>query len=304
MNSLITSSLRRVIQLQRPLLMRLRDPRQIRLLEPLLRYVLVLPTRCEAQEITLNHRSAIRLHNQRPHMTSHILIYLHGGGYAVGSPHTHKGFAARLMQAAECQSAYLPYFRLAPEHPYPAALEDVFDFWRAVCARYPHHELILAGESAGAGLCLALFQKIQQHQLKSPSKIFLHSPWLDVGLTGDSYHDLQLDDGFLGKHPQRKAWLHRLFSRHYLGAHDASNPLISPIHMDVAQLPPLLIQVGTQEVFLADSQRLAERCQAAQIDCRLSVWPHLWHAFGLFAPLLPEAKLAIQEAGEWITTGK
>jgi len=302
MNSLITSSVRRFIKLQQPLLLRLRDPRHIRLLEPLLRNALVLPARSESHDIVINQRRAIRIYNQRRHTSSRILIYLHGGGYAVGSPHTHKGFAARLMQAAGCQRAYLPFYRLAPEHPYPAGLDDIFEFWLSLCASYPDHELVLAGESAGAGLCLALFQKIQHHNLKRPNKIFLHSPWLDVGLSGDSYHDLRLNDGFLGRHPQRKAWLHRMFARHYLGLHDANDPLVSPIHMDVAQLPPILIQVATHEVFLADSQRLAERCQSQQVDCRLSIWPNLWHAFGLFAPWLPEANQAIQEAGKWIRT--
>jgi monoterpene epsilon-lactone hydrolase len=304
MNSLITSSVRRVMKLQQPLLLRLRHPRQIRLLEPLLKYGLVLPKNCNVKEILLNERPAIRLYNLRPDTAPRILIYLHGGGYAVGSPHTHKGFAARLMQASGCERAYLPFYRLAPKYPYPTALNDVFEFWRVICDRYPDHELVLAGESAGAGLCLALFQLIRSQQLRHPNKIFLHSPWLDVGLSGDSYHDLQLNDGFLGRHPQRKAWLHHMFSRHYLGSSDVDDPLISPIHMDVAQLPPILIQVSTHEVFLADSQRLVERCRAQQIDCRLSIWPNLWHAFGLFAPWLPEANRAIDEAGVWMRTDR
>lgn len=302
MNSLITYSVRRVIKLNQPLLLRVQNPRQIRLLEPLLKYGLVLPARANAKVISLNERPAIRLCNLRRDTLPRILVYLHGGGYAVGSPHTHKGFAARLMQAAGCQRAYLPYYRLAPEYPYPTGLEDIFEFWKAVCDVYPNHELILAGESAGAGLCLALFQQIRHHQLRHPNRIFLHSAWLDLGLTGDSYDDLQLDDGFLGRHPQRKAWLHEIFARHYLGLCNSDDPLVSPIHMDVSQLPPLLIQVATNEVFLADSRRLAERCQAQQIDCLLSVWPNLWHAFGLFAPWLPDANKAIQEAGEWIRT--
>jgi acetyl esterase/lipase len=281
--------------------MHVRDPRPIRLLvEPVLRYGLVLPSGCEAQQTTLDQSTVIRIRNQRAQAASRILIYVHGGGYVFGSPHTHKGYAARLMHAGACQYAYLPFYGLAPEHPYPAGIEDLLVFWRSICARYPDHELILAGESAGAGLCMALFQKLRHHHLKYPSKIFLHSPWLDLGLTGASYDDLGLNDGFLGRHPQRKAWVHRVFARHYLGSHDPSDPLVSPVHMDVAQLPPLLIQVAAQEIFLADSQRLAERCQAQQIDCQLSVWHNLWHAFGLFAPWLPEANLAIREAGKWI----
>ncbi len=302
MNSLITASVRSALKLLQPMLMRLRDPRQIRLLEPWLKFALVLPARSDAQQITLNHMPAIKLHNQRRRVAPRILIYVHGGGYAVGSPHTHKGFAARLMQAGECQCAYMPFYRLAPEHPYPAGLEDVFAFWQAVSARYPDHELILAGESAGAGLCLALFQKLQHHHLTYPHKIFLHSPWLDIGLAGDSYHDMRLNDGFLGRHPERVAWLHRIFARHYLGQHDAADPLVSPVYMDVTQLPPVLIQVSTHEVFLADSQRLAERCIAAHVDCRLSIWPNLWHAFGLLAPWLPDANRAVVEAGLWIKT--
>lgn len=300
MNSLITYSVRHVMRLQQPLLLRLQHPRQIRLLEPLLKHGLVLPKNCSAKNIELNQRPAIQISNLRPQTVPRILVYLHGGGYAVGSPHTHKGFAARLMHASDCERAYVPYYRLAPKYPYPTALNDVFGFWQALCERYPDHELILAGESAGAGLCLALFQQIRSHQLRHPDRLFLHSPWLDVGLTGDSYHDLQLNDGFLGRHPQRIEWLHRMFSSHYLGSSQVDDPLISPIHMDVSQLPPLLIQVTTHEVFRADSYRLNERCKAQQIDCSLSIWPNLWHAFGLFAPWLPEANQAIQEAGDWI----
>lgn len=238
MNSLITHSVRRMMKLQQPLLLRLRHPRQIRLLEPLLKYGLVLPRHCHAKDIHIKQHPAIQLSNLSSDTAHRILVYLHGGGYAVGSPHTHKSFAARLMQAAGCERAYVPYYRLAPKYPYPTALNDVLGFWQALCERYPNHELVLAGESAGAG-------------------------------------SSQVDD-----------------------------PLVSPVHMDVSQLPPLLIQVATHEVFRADSYRLYERCKAQQIDCRLSVWPHLWHAFGLFAPWLPEANQAIQEAGEWIQTGQ
>lgn len=304
MNSLITHSVRRMMKLQQPLLLRLRHPRQIRLLEPLLKYGLILPRHCHAKDIHIKQHPAIQLSNLRSDTARRILVYLHGGGYAVGSPHTHKSFAARLMQAAGCERAYVPYYRLAPKYPYPTALNDVLGFWQALCERYPNHELVLAGESAGAGLCLALFQQIRSHVLRHPDKIFLHSSWLDVGLSGDSYHDLRLNDGFLGRHPQRKEWLHQMFSSHYLGSSQVDDPLVSPVHMDVSQLPPLLIQVATHEVFRADSYRLYERCKAQQIDCRLSVWPHLWHAFGLFAPWLPEANQAIQEAGEWIQTGQ
>lgn len=302
MNSLITHSVRRVMKLQQPLLLRLRHPHQIRLLEPFLKYGLVLPNHCNSTDIQINKHPAILLNNLRPNTAPRILVYVHGGGYTAGSPHTHKSFAARLMQAAGCERAYVPYYRLAPKYPYPTALNDVFDFWQAICESYPDHELILAGESAGAGICLALFQQIRSQHLRHPDKIFLHSPWLDVGLSGDSYEDLSLNDGFLGRHPQRKAWLYQMFSSHYIGSSQVDDPLVSPIHMDVSQLPPILIQVATHEVFRADSYRLAERCKAQQIDCHLSVWPYLWHAFGLFAPWLPEANQAIHEAGEWMKT--
>lgn len=302
MNSLCAQAFKQVLRLQQPILFSIRHPHQLVRFEPLLVRLLRLPTQIKQTEQLISHQRVMVLRNQRDDThPARVLVYLHGGGYNVGSPNTHKVFAARLMQAAQLHTTYLPYYRRAPEHPFPAALDDVLAVWRELIARHPNDQIILAGESAGGGLCLALCQQARQLDLRLPDRLYLHSPWLDVGLTAERYTDLRHHDAFLGRHPQRQQWLHRVFARHYIGTATPNNPLLSPIYLDPTGFPPLLIQTGSEEVFLQDSQTLSARYNSAGLRCTLEVWHGMWHAFAFLAPpWLPEANQAIRRVGQWL----
>lgn len=229
------------------------------------------------------------------------LVYVHGGGFATGSPETHCGFAARLMQAGRFESLVMPRYRLSTQEPWPAALDDVYALWEALVAeRGGAQGIALAGESAGANLCLALCVRERARSGPLPARVYLHSPWLDVSLSGASYRDRAIDDGFTGRHAQRHEWLHTVFAKHYAGASDPRDPEMSPVFADLRGLPALYVDSGERELFRDDVSTLRERCAAAGTPCEVHVWPGMWHAFGLLAPLLPEANRAIARAGRFL----
>lgn len=290
---------------QQPLLRRMRHPRHVALVEPALEALMPLPAGCRSREETMGGRRVLVIENRRAgaHL-DRVLVYIHGGGYNVGSPYTHRSMAARLMLAGRFSRLYIPSYRLAPAHPYPAGLDDLTAFWNALTERHAGKEIGLAGESAGAGMSLALCQRLRDGRLPLPQRVFLHSPWLDVGLSGKSYHDPDHYDAFLGHHPRRRDWLHQVFARHYLGKADPAHPLVSPVHADPLGLPPLYIQAGEEEIFLDDSRTLAARSAEVGAECELEVWPGMWHAWGMLAPFIPEANRALRRAGRWLATGQ
>jgi monoterpene epsilon-lactone hydrolase len=292
---------KRLLRLQRPLLRRIAHPAQLGTLDGVMVRAAFLPSRCEAQEIQLGGIPALEIRNLRAsRRRGHVLVYVHGGGFVFGSPKTHRAFAARLMQAGGFDSVVMPQYRLARKHPWPAAPEDVYTFWRALREERQPQSLCLAGESAGANLCLSLCLRLRDAKEALPARIYLHSPWLDVSLSGASYSDPALEDAFTGKHPARRQWLFKVFARHYAGVHDPKHPHISPVFGDFHDFPPLLVHTGAKELFLDDSVTLAQRCHAAGSECTLDVWPGMWHAFALLAPLLPEANRAVRQAGRWL----
>lgn len=300
MNSPLARLLKMGLRLQRPLLRRIEHPAQLRLLDTLMARSAVLPAQSSVRRITLGGVPGLEIHNQRAdRRAGAILLYVHGGGFVFGSAETHRSFAARLMQAGAFEKVLLPDYRLAPQHVWPAGLEDVEAFWRALP---PAKETALAGESAGANLALSLCLRLRDAGAALPSRIYLHSPWLDVSLSGASYHDTGLEDGFTGRRRSRKLWLQQVFAQHYAGANDPLHPHISPVFADVSGLPPLYVQTGAKELFLDDSRTLAANCRAAGVSCQLEIWPGMWHAFALLAPLLPEANRAIRRAGQWLAT--
>lgn len=301
MNSLTARLIKKALRLQRPLLRQVSHPGQIAPLQILLEKIAVLPARSRAERITVAGIPALKIHNQRSdRRRGTLLVYIHGGGFNLGSPDSHRAFAARLMQAGQFAAVYMPRYRLAPRHPWPAGLQDVTAVWKALQQQHPDARICLAGESAGANLCLALTLTLRDQRARLPQRVYLHSPWLDVSLSGDSYRNLALEDGFIGTHPRRREWLELVFSRHYAAQHDPRHPHISPLFADLTGLPPLYLQTGAKEIFLADSHTLQARCSNAGVACELEVWPGLWHGFALFAPLLPEANQAIARAGRWL----
>jgi acetyl esterase/lipase len=222
-----------------------------------------------------------------------LLIYLHGGGYQVGSPRFVRHFAARLAEAA-ATPALVPAYRLAPEHPFPAAVEDAVAVYRWALDRLPPGRIAVAGNSAGAGLAAALALAAKAEGLPQPAGIYLVSPWADMAEGGPSYAAKAESDIYVTPEALRQG------AAVYLAGADPKDPRASPLFGDFAALAPLLIHVGSEEVLLSDSVSLAERAALAEVAVRLEVFPAMLHDFPLFHPHLAAGRRAIREAGAWL----
>lgn len=223
-----------------------------------------------------------------------ILLYLHGGGYVSGSPATHLAVTARLAHEARALLFALDY-RLAPEHPFPAQLEDAWAayWWLITEQGYHPAQIVIAGDSAGGGLTIALLLALRDAHLPLPAGGIGLSPWFDLALSGETLQTNAATD-FLNFSVLRVA------ASMYCNGYDPHHPLISPLYADLRGLPPLLIQVGSVEMLLDDSRRFAERARAANVDVQLEIWDkmvHVWH----FAWLIePKARQALHRAGDFV----
>jgi epsilon-lactone hydrolase len=224
-----------------------------------------------------------------------VLLYLHGGAYQIGSPATHRHMVALLSGAAGARVLSVDY-RLAPEHPFPAALDDAVTAYRWLLATGTDRGVLaLAGDSAGGGLALATLVALRDAGEAMPAAAVVLSPWTDLALTGESLRtradaDVLIKPGGMAETAEA-----------YLAGQDPRHPYASPLYADLHGLPPLLIHVGDAEVILDDSTRLAARARDHGVDVTLEVWdemPHVWHAF---AGLLPEADQAIERIGGWLS---
>jgi acetyl esterase/lipase len=220
-----------------------------------------------------------------------VILYLHGGGYLVGSVNTHRNLIARLCRTAGMRALAINY-RLAPEHPFPAALEDATSAYRWLLTEgtYPEN-IIIAGDSAGGGLTLATLVSLRDSGDPLPAGAVCLSPWTDLAGTGDSIKTNVKADPFLTPDVDNTT------ARFYASKYDLKHPLISPLYADLHSLPPLLIQVGSDEILLDDSIRLASRAQEAGVTVTLEVWEGMIHVFQAFAMILPEGKKAIKGIG-------
>ena len=218
------------------------------------------------------------------------VMYLHGGGYVLGSPATHAGLVSHLARAAGCECFVVDY-RLAPEHPAPAALDDAVDAWAALTRS--HTAVVLAGDSAGGGLALATAVAARDRGLPAPRALALISPWVDLSLSGLSMTTHARRDPMLGR-----AWL-AYAAQHYAGP-ALTDPKVSPLFAELGGLPPTRVDVGSEEVLFSDAARLESRMRAAGVQVRRQVWDGLWHDFQLQAGLLPEADRCIAELGGFL----
>lgn len=226
--------------------------------------------------------------------TDRVLLYLHGGAYVMGSAGTHRDLAARLSQTAGVRVLTLDY-RLAPENPYPAAIEDVTAVygWLLTQGFKPEH-MAIGGDSAGGNLAFVTLLALREAGMALPAVVILLSPWTDLTLSGESGTTRAEVD------PMIKLDAAEEQIAAYVGKHDRTDPLISPIFADLRGLPPLLIHVGNDEVLLDDSVRLAERARAAGVEVQLKVWEGMWHVFQTLAVMLPEGQASIGELGEFV----
>ena len=223
-----------------------------------------------------------------------VILYLHGGAYILGGPISHGNVAAQLGHAAGAEG-YFPDYRLAPEHPFPAALDDALAAYRWLLAQgHAPHNIIIAGDSAGGGLTLATAVAIRDSQMPQPAALVLISPWVDLTLSGESINSRASRDPLL-----RPSWL-RWGAKAYCGGEDASHPGCSPLFADLAGLPPMLIHVGSEEILLDDSLRLEQRAKEAGVKVRLHVYENMWHDFQAHIGVLPESDAAFAEIGAFI----
>ncbi|MGD0704304.1 MAG: alpha/beta hydrolase fold domain-containing protein [Trebonia sp.] len=222
-----------------------------------------------------------------------VIFYLHGGAYCIGSAAASAGLASDVVRRAGARAISVDY-RLAPENPYPAAVDDAVAAYRALLASVPAARVALVGESAGGGLTAATLLALKAAGLPQPSCAVMFSPWADLTLSGDSL------TGKADVDPALTPAGLRLRAADYSAGHPAADPLVSPVFADLTGLPPLLIQAGSHEILLDDATRLATRAAAADVQVRLEVTPGVPHVFQAFAALLDEAGAALDSAGAFI----
>ncbi|MGH8005632.1 MAG: alpha/beta hydrolase [Candidatus Binatia bacterium] len=223
-----------------------------------------------------------------------VVLYLHGGGYVIGSITSHRDLMARLSRAAGAKVLGLNY-RLAPENPHPAAVEDATAAYRWLLSQGTKpNRMAIGGDSAGGGLTLETLVSLRDAGTPLPAAAVCLSPWADMEGSGESMKTKAAVD------PLVVPGMLENMVKMYMAGKDLRTPLASPLHADLKGLPPLLIQVGGREVLLDDSTRVAERAKAAGVKVTLDVWDEMIHVWHLFAPILPEGQQAIEQIGQFI----
>lgn len=254
---------------------------------------LPFPAGTQIEQTSIGGVPGIRVRNTRVPQTRTVL-YLHGGAYAVGSTQAYQEFLAHMARSWRAQVVAIDY-RLAPEHPFPAALDDAFAAYRALLDEgVDPATLVMAGDSAGGNLTMACSLRVRDASLPLPSKLVLLSPWTDMTVSGNSAQRMQRDDMLITERIHASAV-------DYLAGTDPKEPLVSPIFADLRGLPPTLIQVTDTEILYDDARRLDEALRSADVASTLRVWPGLWHVWPLFAGKLPEADAALAEAAAFVT---
>jgi acetyl esterase/lipase len=223
-----------------------------------------------------------------------VIYYLHGGGYVLGSINSHRQMISRLSRASGARALAIDY-RLAPEQPFPAAVEDATAAYRWLLSTgVDPARTVIAGDSAGGGLTVATLVALRDAGDPLPAAAVCLSPWVDMEAIGESMTTKAEADPGVG----REVILD--IAKAYLGSADPRTPLAAPLYADLKGLPPLLIQVGTAETLLDDSTRLAERARSAGVDVTLEPWDDMIHVWQSMAPILPEGQQAIDRIGEFV----
>jgi phosphinothricin tripeptide acetyl hydrolase len=224
-----------------------------------------------------------------------VLLYLHGGGYAVGSAKAYRLFVSHLAARLKAR-VLIPDYRLAPENPFPAAIDDAVATYRWLLDQgVSPHSFTIAGDSCGGGLTVATLAAARDAGLPMPAGAFVISPWVDLGLSGESIVSKAQEDTVL-----EVAALQGMAGA-YLGATDPKTPSASPLYANLAGLPPLLIQVGSSELLLDDANRLAARAGAAGVKVRLEIWPSMFHVWHVYGSRLDEGRDALNDAAAFLS---
>ena len=222
------------------------------------------------------------------------ILYLHGGGYVLGSPLSHRDMVGAIADAAHAR-AFIADYRLGPEHPFPAAVEDAVAAYQGLLdSGIDPAKLCIAGDSAGGGLTVATLVALRDRKLPLPAAGICISPWADLTCSSNSMTSMAEADPMLK--PDALRWMADL----YLNGQDPKAPLASPVFADLQGLPPLLIQVGTEEALYDDAITLSRVAHEAGVDATLEVWEGQMHVWHLMAKLIPEGKQAIQAIGAFV----
>ncbi|AMN38797.1 alpha/beta hydrolase [Rhodoplanes sp. Z2-YC6860] len=253
------------------------------------------PKNTKATALDAGGVSALRVVRPESRDGYHVL-YLHGGAYVFGSPSLYRNLLWRIARATRAQVLFVNY-RLAPEHPFPAALDDAVTAYRWLLADGADpSRIIIMGDSAGGGLAVSALLRLRDAGIALPAATVMMSPWTDLAVTGESNRVNAASDPLL--EPEQARYIARL----YLAGADPRSPDASPLYGDPAGLPRSLIQVGSDEIMLDDSVRMAQKMRAAGVDVELEVWPLMPHAWHVFAGFLPESRRAIEKIGTFVNT--
>lgn len=224
-----------------------------------------------------------------------VILYLHGGGYVAGSPETHRSIVARLCEASAARGLVVDY-RLAPEHKFPAAVEDALDAYQWLLGQGVDPKgIAIAGDASGGGLAMATCMALRDAQAPMPAAVVAMSPWSDLAMTSWSALTLRKQDA------AQSMTLLALQARHYLQAKNPTEPLASPLYGDFRGLPPHLIHVGSNEILRDDATRLSQKGEEGGIDMSVEVWAGMPHAFQFYS-MLPEAEGSLARLGSFIKT--
>ncbi len=223
-----------------------------------------------------------------------LIFYLHGGAYVMGSRDTHRQLVSHIARASGVR-ALLPDYRLAPEYRFPSAIEDAVVVYRWLLADgYAAQDIVLAGDSAGGGLTMALLLSLRATGDPLPAAACLLSPWLDLAAAGDS----------MSSRADRDPWFRAEdlphVANYYCDEKDLVNPLVSPVYADVSGMPPIYIQVGADEILFSDAARLGDNIRAAGGIVEIDEWPDMWHVFQAFVAVMPESRRAITKLAGFV----
>ena len=223
-----------------------------------------------------------------------LILYMHGGAFIMGGFATHRPFVSHIARSAAIRTV-IPQYRLAPEHPFPAAIEDGISVYQSLISTgLMPEDIIFAGDSAGANLALAMLLTLRDSGQPLPAAACLLSPWIDLAVTGETMTTNAAVD------PWFRAEDIKHIAKYYCDESEMTNPLVSPLYADVSRLPPLFIQVGGDEILLSDSTRLADKVRSSGGQVSIEIWPGMWHVFQSFVGAMPESGKAIDQIGDYV----
>lgn len=247
-------------------------------------------------KIELEHFTMELLESKENPNQEKIILQLHGGGYIGAMRNAYRTFAGLYNEVSKGMSVLTIDYRVAPEHPYPAALEDAVAAYQWLLDQgYFGYQIIVAGDSAGGGLAMALCHYLNDHKMPLPCGIVAMSPWTDLLASGESYDTNYEKDPLFGNTRDSL-----IYNKDYVGNHDPMDSYISPLYGDFRGFPPMLIQVGSYEMLLSDSVSVAAKAREQGVKVRLSIYEGMFHIFQMAMLLLPESKKAWVEIGKFI----